>query len=72
MEETLYSILWSIGGQCSSAKSGEACVRLEILKKSLAEQCWTFLSFSVSCRGIPDESYSSQDVTIPGMWREFW
>ena len=32
MEETLYSILWATGSQCSLAKSGESWARLEVLK----------------------------------------
>ena len=48
----------------SLVKSGEAWVRLEVLKMRLAEQFWTFWSFSTNCWGIPDKR-----VTVLKTWQ---
>ena len=58
----IHSFLWATGSQCNLINSGEACVRLDVLKMSLAEQFW---SFSMSCWGIPDK----KRVTVVKTWQ---
>ena len=61
MEETLYSIQWATGSQCSLVKSGEAWVRLQVLKMKSGK---TILNLSKFVDELLGHSCQNWDFTV--------